>query len=192
MSPTVLLVPRRTVLTRSDRAASPCGSVRHDPVRMRATGTTGGDRPPPPGGGSAAWRRCRARTGDPHALASDLRLALLVAVLLLVGTGVSLEDDFDDLADAGRTAGRRCPAPCGLLLVLGGVAAADLPPGRAPVRAGGHRGRVPGLPGARPPARTAACGRAGRPLHRRRRCGVRWSPASAAAVYVVDAHGGRR
>jgi signal transduction histidine kinase len=51
-------------------------------------------------------------------LADDVPLALLVAVLLLIGSGVSLEDDFE-ISLAGRD-GWRAPDPAVVLLVLGG------------------------------------------------------------------------
>ncbi|HEY0508307.1 MAG TPA: sensor histidine kinase [Blastococcus sp.] len=52
-------------------------------------------------------------------LVPDLLLALLVAVLLLIGSGVSLEDEFE-FALTGDDAGRWLPDARGLLLVLAG------------------------------------------------------------------------
>src|SRR3954463_15992557 len=63
----------------------------------------------------------------------DLPLAIVVTVLLLIGTGVSLEDDWV-IAIAG--AGHRVwlPAPGGLALVLGsGLVLAFGPPARVRV-----------------------------------------------------------
>jgi signal transduction histidine kinase len=52
-----------------------------------------------------------------HVLAQDFRLALLVALLLVVGSGVSLEDDFNLSVTA---AGNVLPGPYALLLALVG------------------------------------------------------------------------
>jgi signal transduction histidine kinase len=50
-------------------------------------------------------------------LLADLLLALLVAVLLLIGSGVTLQDDWEIALSGGR-AGPWLPDPVGLLLVL--------------------------------------------------------------------------
>jgi signal transduction histidine kinase len=60
----------------------------------------------------------------PHAdvryvLSQDFRLALLVALLLMVGSGVSLEDDFNLSVNPSQD-GSVLPGPYGLLLVLVG------------------------------------------------------------------------
>ena len=57
-----------------------------------------------------------AGAGD--VLSEDLRLALLVALLLLVGSGVSLEDDFN--LSVTTSDWSSLPGPYTLLLVLAG------------------------------------------------------------------------
>lgn len=52
-----------------------------------------------------------------YVLSQDLRLALLVALLMVVGSGVSLEDDFNLTVTA---AGSVLPGPYAMLLVLAG------------------------------------------------------------------------
>ncbi len=52
-----------------------------------------------------------------YVLSQDFRLALLVALLLMVGSGVSLEDDFS-LSVTAAEDGLVLPGPYGLLLVL--------------------------------------------------------------------------
>ena len=76
-------------------------------------------------------------------LAEDLRLALLVALLLLVGSGVSLEDDFNLSVTSSDWSS--LPGPYTLLLVLAGNVTAFWRGGLP----GGLRPRLPACTGDR-------------------------------------------
>ena len=140
-------------------------------------------QPPPPGGGSGhgdvAAPPPRALVHEP-----DLLLALLVAAVVLVGSGVTLEDDWEISLVAG-TVEPWLPGPVGLAAAAGRIPPPDLPADRAADGARASPRRLDRLPGARATARSrcrSACSSRSTPSP----CSAgRWSCSIAAAVYVV-------
>src|SRR4051812_4952317 len=111
------------LLTTPDRidrlasVASPCGST-GTTCFGRTSGTRGGE-PLHPRGETRADMTSAAPPRMHATVVADIPVALLVAVLQVIGSGISLEDDWQ-LAVSGGQAQRWLPDGIGLLLLLAG------------------------------------------------------------------------
>src|SRR5688572_14462243 len=117
ISPSFLLVARWTVLTGRDEPRHPASRLGPS-IRLSGPAPRGGVPLPLQEEASASM----ASVSPAHrrsAMSQDFRLALLVAVLLLVGSRVSLEDDFS-ISVTAVDGGLGAFLPYGLVLVLAG------------------------------------------------------------------------